>query len=109
MAVLGFMLLLDGQYRLAGSEAGCVVEKGSGRASLAPTRYAALLVAKWSGNLCSKEGGGVRRRLKGQNWALGDLGLWVKPTGDAPNGAGDVGSEEKTLRLFKSFNRNLKE
>lgn len=43
-----------------------MVGKGSGRASLAPTQYEALLVAKCFGNLCSKEGGGVRGSLKGQ-------------------------------------------
>ena len=65
--MLGFLLLLDGWWRLAGSKADCVVEKGSGRASLAPTQHKVLLVAKCSGNLCSKEGGGVTGNLKVQN------------------------------------------
>lgn len=59
------MLLVDGQQRPAGREA--VVEKGSGRASLTPAEYKWLLIAKCSGNLCSKEGGGTRGSLKGQN------------------------------------------
>lgn len=52
-----------------------MVEKVSGRSSLAPTQYKVLLVAKCSGNLCNKEGGGVRGSLKGQNSALGGLGV----------------------------------
>lgn len=50
---MALMLLVDGQQRPAGSEA--MVEKGSGRASLAPAQYKCLLIAKCSGNLCSKE------------------------------------------------------
>lgn len=73
MAVLPFMLLVDGQQRAAGSKA--VVGKGSGRASLAPAQYKCLLIAKCSGNLCSKEGDGTRGSLKAQNWAFGGLGV----------------------------------
>lgn len=65
------MLLVAGQLRLAGSEA--VVEKGSGRASLAPAQHKCLLIDKCSGNLCSKEGDGTRGSLKGQSRAFGGL------------------------------------
>lgn len=69
--MLALMLLVDGQQRPAGSEA--MMEKGSGRASLAPAQYKCLLIAKCSGNLCSKEGDGTRGSLKGQSGAFGGL------------------------------------
>lgn len=68
---MALMLLVDGQQRPAGSEA--MVEKGSGRASLAPAQYKCLLIAKCSRNLCSKEGDGTRGSLKGQSGAFGGL------------------------------------